>query len=267
MIEILRAIYGGRSAGAYDWLSGRTNFNLACAGAELLVVDDKAGSSDPRARATLAASLKSGLFAGDVRIEGKHKNAFDCRPWWRLVFALNDEPENLLVLPPLTEDVLDKITLLRCHRFPLPMPAHTLAEKAAFMRALLDEIPAFLHWLTDWEIPAELREERCGVTFYHHPALVDGLQALAPEFQLWQHIQDAADAGRLELPCKLIAAEIQRIVTVPDAPNCHAARRLLDWPAACGAYLARLAASHPERVRKAGKRQGIEQWEVLLAVA
>lgn len=266
MIEILRAIFGGRSAGAYEWLSGRTNFNLACAGAELLVVDDKAGTSDPRARATLAAGLKSGLFAGDVRIEGKHKNAFDCRPWWRLVFALNDEPENLLVLPPLNEDVLDKITLLRCHRFPLPMPAYTLDEKAAFMRVLLNEIPAFLHWLASWEIPDELRDERCGVTFYHHPALVERLQALAPETQLLGYIDEAVKAGLLSLPARLTAAEIQRILTEQDAPSRHAARRLFDWQAACGTYLARLAHSHPERVRKAGKRQGTEQWELLKPV-
>jgi hypothetical protein len=263
LIDLLRVILGGRSAGAYEWLSGRTNFNLSCAAAELLVVDDKAGSSDPRARATLAANLKSGLFSGEVRIEGKHKNAFDCRPLWRLVFALNDEPENLLVLPPLNEDVRDKITLLRCRPFTLPMPAHTLEEKAAFWQALVSEVPAFLHWLESWQIPEELREARCGVTFYHHPALVEGLQTLAPESQLWQHILDAAESFQIQFPAKLTAAEVQRIITAPDADHCHAARSLLNWPAACGAYLARLAHSHPERVRKAGKLHGIERWELL----
>lgn len=263
LIDLLRVILGGRSAGAYEWLSGRTNFNLSCAAAELLVIDDKAGSSDPRARATLAANLKSSLFAGDVRIEGKHKNAFDCRPWWRLVFALNDEPENLLVLPPLNEDVRDKIILLRCRPFSLPMPAHTLEEKEAFWQALVSQMPAFLHWLEGWQIPAQIREDRCGVTYYHHPALVEGLQAMAPESQLWQHIVEAGEVFQIQFPSKLTANEIQSIVTAPDASNCHAARRLLNWHGACGGYLARLAHAQPERVRKAGKLNGIERWELL----
>ncbi len=264
LIDVLRGVLGGRTSGAYEWLSGRTSFNLSCAGAELLVVDDKAGSSDPRARAALSANIKSSLFAGEVRIEGKHKNAFDCRPIWRLVFALNDEPENLLVLPPLNEDVMDKITLLHCHRFTLPMPAHTLQEKTLFWKTLEAEIPAFLHWLKSWEIPAHLEEERCGVKHFHHPLLVEGLQTLAPEIQLWGHIMTEVEAGSITLPCKLTANELKRILTSPNAVDCHAARRLLmDWTPACGTYLGRLASSHPERVRKAGKLHGTERWELL----
>jgi energy-coupling factor transporter ATP-binding protein EcfA2 len=265
LIDILKCILGGRTSGAYEWLSGKTSFNLSCAGSELLVVDDKAGSSDPRARMTLSASIKSSLFASEVRIEGKHKNAFDCRPIWRLVFALNDEPENLLVLPPLNEDVLDKITLLRCHHFTLPMPAHTLDEKALFWKTVEAEIPAFLHWLNAWEIPAHLKEERCGVKFYHHPELVDALQTLSPEAQLWAHICEAVEANQITPPAKLSSADIQRIITSPDAGNAHAARNLLRWSGACGSYLGRLASSHPEHVRKAGKLNGIERWEILSA--
>jgi hypothetical protein len=101
------------------------------------------------------------------------------------------------------------------------------------------------------------------VTYYHHPALVEGLQTMAPESQLWQHILEAAEVFQIQFPAKLTATELQRIITAPDADNCHAARRLLNWPAACGAYLARLAHAKPERVRKAGKLHGIERWELL----
>jgi hypothetical protein len=35
------------------------------------------------------------------------------KPFWRLSITLNDEPENLLILPPLDESLGDKIMLLR----------------------------------------------------------------------------------------------------------------------------------------------------------
>jgi hypothetical protein len=116
LIDILEAALGGRRANPYPYFTGRTNFNADIAGAELLAVDDEAGSTDIRARKALAASIKSNLFSGAVRIEGKHKTGFSFRPVWRMVFALNDEPEALLVLPPVAEDIGDKLTLLRCRK-------------------------------------------------------------------------------------------------------------------------------------------------------
>ena len=148
MIEIVQLLLGNRRANPYPYFSGRTNFNADLAGAELLAVDDEAGSTDIRSRRTFATSLKSCLFSGSVRIEGKNRTAFTFRPCWRMMLALNDEPEALLVLP-LTEDIVDKIILFQCQRVTLPMPAHT-TERERFFAALQTEVPTFL-----------LRKERC----------------------------------------------------------------------------------------------------------
>lgn len=259
LIDILEAALGGRRANPYPFFTGRTNFNADIAGAELLAVDDEAGSTDIRPRKALAAALKSNLFAGAVRVEGKHKTAFTFRPCWRMVMALNDEPESLLVLPPLTEDVADKITLLRCHRRPLPMPAHTLTERDAFFGRLLEELPALLEWLERWDVPAALQEERCGVRHFHHPELVACLLELSPEGQLSNLIDAAHHAGALPLPWDGTAAELKTILTACPSTAREAERLLARWQPATGTNLGRLEG---ERTEKLSVVRGVQRWRI-----
>ena len=259
LIDILEAALGGRRANPYPFFTGRTQFNEDIAGAELLAVDDEAGSTDIRARKNLAASIKSNLFSGAVRVEGKHKTGFTFRPVWRMALALNDEPEALLVLPPITEDIGDKLTLLRCHKRPLPMPAHTLDEREAFFARLLAELPALLEWLERWDVPAELREERCGVAAFHHPALLAALLELSPEGQLSGLIDTAERAGGIALPWEGTAADLKALLLSCQATGRDAERLLGHWHAAAGAYLARLVG---ERVEKLPLRDGIQRWRI-----
>ena len=259
LIEIIEAALGGRRANPYPYFSWRTSFNGDLAGAELLAVDDDAGSSDIRARRHLAANIKSNLFAGAVRIEGKNKTAFTFKPCWRMVIAVNDEPEALLVLPPLSEDIIDKIILFRCHKRPLPMPAHTQDQREAFFSQLMAEIPAMLAWLEAWEIPTEFTEERCGVRFFHHPAIVAALRELSPEGQLLALIDTAAHSGALPLPWTGTAAELKTILTHDPQTSRDAEKLLGSWAAAAGSYLARLEG---QRVRVLPMLNGITRWRI-----
>lgn len=260
LIDITEAALGGRRANPYPYFTGRTNFNGDLAGAELLAVDDEAGSTDIRSRRALAANIKSCLFSGAVRIEGKNKTAFTFRPCWRMLLALNDEPEALLVLPPITEDILDKITLFRCHKRPLPMPAHTLEEREAFFAALLSELPGMLAWLERWEVPAEIQDERCGVRWFHHPAILSALHDLSPEGQLVALIDAAHAGGQLPLPWIGTAAELKGILC-HAVPTAREAEKLLgSWHAATGSYLSRLEG---ERVERLALRDGVQRWRIL----
>lgn len=258
LIEMLSRILGGRQATAHQWLSGGERFNMACAGAELLVVDDKFGSTDPRSRARLAQNIKSALFAGRVAIEGKYRDSFDLRPWWRIVIAVNDEPESMLVLPPLTTDVSDKIALIKCKVAVLPNGPE---EQEAFVAEMTREIPAYLHWLiTDFSLPDELKDQRCGVAAFRHGDLVDALQSLAAEDQMKAFLIDAIQGNFIQTPIKMKAVEIQAILTAEDAMDRYAARNLLRWHGGCGQHMGRLATLHPEWIEKAGKLHGVEQW-------
>jgi hypothetical protein len=261
LIDVAELALGGRRANPYPYFTGRTNFNADLAGAELLAVDDEAGSTDIRSRKTLAANIKSCLFAGAVRIEGKNKAAFTFRPCWRMVIALNDEPEALLVLPPLTEDIGDKLTLLKCRKMPLPMPAHTMEEREKFFETLRHELPGMLAWLESWEIPADLREERCGVLAFHHPHLVHALGELSPEGQLLALIDAAHAGGSLALPWVGSAAELKSILTGAPGTGRDADKLLGGWTPAAGTYLGRLEGCG--RVVRLTLKDGIQRWRVL----
>lgn len=259
LIDVSEVVMGGRRANPYPFFSGGSKFNGDLAGAELLAVDDEAGSTDIRSRRHLAANIKANLFSGAVRIEGKYREGFTFRPCWRMLMACNDEPENLLVIPPLTVDVADKLTLLRCHKRPLPMPAHTLEERERFFAALRSEVPALLHFLTSWEVPAEMQDERCGVKHYHHPELVRALGELAPETAMLGLVDTLADAGNLLLPWTGTAAELRGLL-MNEASTRRDAERLLHWTQATGGYLGRLEGP---RVEKLTMRKGNQIWRIL----
>ena len=258
LIDITEAALGGRRANPYKYFSGRTNFNADLAGAELLAVDDEAGSTDFRSRMKFSASIKSCLFSGGVAIEGKHRNSFNFAPCWRMMVALNDEAEALLVLPPITEDVGDKITLFRCHKAPLPMPTFTMDQREEFFAALMAELPALLAFLETWPIPGDIQEDRCGVTYYHHPHILAALHQLSPEGQLVALIDTAAAAGGISLPWQGTASELKAMLA-----TCHTVARdtekLLYTANSAGTYLARLEG---KRVSRLTIRDGIQRWQV-----
>ncbi|MCX6875393.1 MAG: DUF5906 domain-containing protein [Verrucomicrobia bacterium] len=265
LIDVLALALGGRRANPYPYFSGRTNFNGDLAGAELLAVDDEAGSSDIRSRKALAANIKSCLFSGAVRIEGKGRTAFSFAPCWRMVLALNDEPEALLVLPPLTEDIGDKLTLLKCRRLPLPMPAHTMEERERFFGTLRRELPGMLAHLEAWEIPDELREERCGVLAYHHPHLLAALNELSPEGQLLAMVDTAHAGGTLPLPWLGSAAELRAILCGTPGTGRDAEKLLGAWTPATGTFLGRLEGAG--RVERLTVRDGIQRWRIIFSGA
>lgn len=259
LIDIIEKLLGGRRANPYKFFTGRTGFNADLAGAELLAVDDDAGSTDIRARKALAAAIKANLFAGKVSIEGKHKTPFTFDPFWRMVMALNDEPEELLLLPPITEDIADKIILMKCRKFVFPMPVETDMEKELLFNQMVSEMPGFLHFLEQWEIPEELKESRCGVKFYHEPSILQGLAELSPEAALQGLIEQAHTVGALPLPWEGTADDLKGILTSCDSTRRDAERLLGSWIPATGTYLGKLTGGNVEKLTIVRGRQ---RWRV-----
>ena len=98
--------------------------------------------------------------------------------------TLNDEAENLMILPPIEESLKDKIILLRANKAQMPMDTSERAGRERFWAALLAELPAFVQFLLDYAIPPELVCQRFGVTHYHHPELLEAIDGMSPETKL-----------------------------------------------------------------------------------
>jgi hypothetical protein len=247
--NIITEIMGGRSAKPYRYMCGATDFNGDLFGAEHLMIEDEVAFTDIRARRAFGARIKDFTVNTVQSCHGKNRPALSLKPFWRLSITLNDEPENLLILPPIDESLEDKLILLKAHKRPLPMETSTLAGQQKFMAALLGEVPAFLNLLVNYRIPERLKSERFGVTHFHHPELLASLSEMSPEMRLLAVIDAHLSEGEGPFSGWMgTATELERMLY--DSKGAHEARRLLDWSNATGTYLGRLAKKLPNRVRQ-----------------
>jgi hypothetical protein len=243
--QIITPAMGGRDARPYKYLSGANTFNADLIGAEVLIIDDETAATRIEKRRALGDGIKNALFAASVRIEGKFKNAFDFDPLWRLVIAVNDEPESMLVLPPLSADLSDKLMLLKCQKA-IEM------DDAAFTQWRHDiaaEMPAFLHAVESFQIKPENADGRCGVKSYYHPDVVAAISELSPEHQLRSLIDVLESSGGITLPWEGTAALLRALLTAPHAATRNDADKLLGaYAVNCGRYLGRLIGKGVERL-------------------
>lgn len=253
---LITPLLGGRSAKPYGWMTGATDFNGDLFGAEHLMIEDEVSTTDNRSRRIFGARLKEVTVNAVQRCHAKNRTAVTLSPFWRLTITVNDEPENLMVLPPIDDSIEDKLILLRANKRPMPMPTTTHEQRAVFMGTLQAELPAFCAYLDGWEIPAGLRSERFGIRHYHHPELLRAIDDLAPEIKLLRLIEDAGIVDADQWTGS--ANELERKLRNIDA---HTADRLFSYNTACGVYLGRLARKRPDRIDQNRTKNGTK-WTI-----
>jgi len=269
--QLITLMLGGRVARPFQVMSGGTAFNADLFGAEHLAVEDEQPSTDIRARRAFGSQIKNVTVNVDQRFHQKHRDAIVLRPFWRMSVSINDESENVQILPVIDDSIEDKLMIFRAVRHVMPMPTGTAAERAAFWARLVSELPAMLKFLVDLEIPDGLRCERFGVRHYHHPEIMRLLNEVAPEVRLLALIDATfftAPAGGTGLvkaaprgPLAMTAEELESGLTGAYAPHSFEARRLLGWSNACGTYLGRLAKVRPDRVQ-AVRTADARRWQI-----
>ncbi|WP_009959269.1 hypothetical protein [Verrucomicrobium spinosum] len=260
--KVITQLLGGRECRPYGYMTGATDFNADMFGCEHLRLDDENGNTDIKARRQFGARIKELLYGHEQRLHGKHKDALLLDPVWRMSVALNEEPENMQVLPPLDDSLEDKLMILRAARCPMPMPTGSLEEESAFWSTLMNELPHFTHFLLhEFEIPAALRDSRSGIRHWHHPELLQSIRELSSEVRflalvdralLTLHLQECWEGTANDLEAQLLA--------IPDVRS--EAQRILYFPNACGTFLGRLARLCPDRVQHQNTRAQ-RGWKVL----
>jgi len=252
--NLITDILGGRSAKPYSFMTGGTQFNSELFKAEHLMIEDEAPSTDFRSRRNLGNFFKQLTVNEDQRLHAKGRDALMLKPFWRVSISLNDEPEDLHVLPPIDSSLEDKLILLRAYRRDLPMPSSTVEERKLFGDTLRRELSAFLHWLlTDYSIPEDLRFERFGVRHFHHPELLAMLREISNEALLMELMERYLDG-----PFEGTASELESHLLY-YAP--HQTRTLLSFTGAAGAFLAKLAREPNARVRKCRTAEA-NRWKI-----
>ena len=259
--NLITLILGGRSARPYQYMSGLTPFNSDLFEAEHLMIEDEQASTDIRARRNFGAQLKNITVVDWQRCHAKNRVAISLSPFWRLSVTVNDEPENLMVLPPIDDSIEDKLIILRASKFRMPMPTATLQQRKAFWQRLVDELPAFLDFLLQWKIPDYLVGERFGIRHFHHYEILRAIDALAPEQRLLRLIDEEIFHGDSEEVWEGSSEQLERQLTEDQSGCRHEARRLFTFLNACGVYLARLHKKYPNRFKPIHKRDG-NRWRI-----
>jgi hypothetical protein len=242
---VLTEILGGRAAKPHRYMSGETPFNRDLFGAEHLIIEDEEASTDIRARRNFGTSIKGFTVNKIQSCHGKNREALSLTPFWRLSVSVNNETENLMILPPFDESICDKIILLKANYHGLPVS--TLGQDGLWNQ-LTAELPAFLWNICfEWEIPSELKCDRFGIVHHHDEALLEAIEATSPEVKLLALIDQAfnwKDLGEGGFEGTAEELQTKLIISNPDGQ----AKALLYWTNACGSYLGRLAKKHPGRV-------------------
>lgn len=181
--DIVAELMGGRVARPLRWIFGLTQFNSDMFPAPLLLIDDEGAKTHIADRKELAAKVKQIVAVKGGAMEGKLKNAIELVSFKRLMMMTNLEEQNLLVFPPIDDDIRDKVMLFKAYQEPFPWGPNLMEE--AIWGRLSAEFPYFLHWLlNDYVVPETIRSQRFGVAEWLHPEILAGIDFLSPEMRL-----------------------------------------------------------------------------------
>jgi len=265
--NIITEILGGRSANPFRYMMELTQFNKDLIGSEHWQIEDPATTTDIRTRRQFGAKLKEATVNRDMSVHAKGKDALLNLPLSRRVsISVNDESENLAIVPPLDPSIEDKVFLFHCARAEKCFdPFRTKGgefNREKVWATILEEVPLIRAWLLAEfvRVPKHLRDDRFGVKAWHHPTLKAELIALAPETRLLQLIDDGhftGDGPHTTLKAK--SSEIEKLLRKSEVA--FEAEKVLRFIGACGSHLGRLVKSQPQRVSKHIK-DGYALWEI-----
>jgi len=254
--QLITPSLAGRHADPKSFFFGRTDFNSELIGAEHLLIEEVPSSNRHEDRTFFGERIKEVVANDTTRLHKKNQDAVTVEPFWRLSITLNDNPEKLRCLPPMTDDLAEKMIMLQARPAPEFWERFADAEdpRLAFREGVAREMPAFAAELLAFVIPQSLAGRRYGVRSGIPEDIAQTLFEAEPEHHLLMLIdKDLFPADRIggAEPWRGDAEDLkQRLSGDTSEVRASAVRLLGAYPTACGQYLARLAAKFPTRFRR-----------------
>ena len=253
--QIITPILAGRAADPKSYFFGRTDFNSELVGAEHLLIEEVPSSNHNEDRNNFGEKIKEVVANDLMRLHKKNRDAISVHPFHRISITINDHPEKMKVLPPLTGDFTEKIIMRQAQdarEFFLEFKDAPNPRRAV-QDAIEEELPAFCNELLKLEIPEEMKSSRYGVASYVGEELASMLFEQEPESQLLLLIDKelfgpgSIHAGK---DWQGDAEDLQQYLTDDARPSRKSASKLLNYSTACGQLLAKLKSKYPSRFRK-----------------
>jgi hypothetical protein len=249
--QLITEILGGRMARPYQYMSGLTPFNSDLFQAEHQIIEDDQPSTRLEERRNFGSKIKEITANERQRLHAKGRDAIMLPVFWRATISVNDEPENLMMLPPMDDSLADKLIIFRAKRAVLPCDTDTTEGRDECWKTLVAEIPALVaHLLNSFDVAPAMRDGRYGFRAFHHPEIIASLCDLAPESRLLS-IVDTEIFGALSTCTEWegTSQELERRLIGSDSVA-YDARKLFTYPTACGVYLSRLLVRLPQRFER-----------------
>jgi hypothetical protein len=262
---IITEILGGRSASPMRYMMEETAFNKDLAGSEHWLIEEPKTSTDTRTRIQFGNAIKECFNNRDFSIHAKGKEAITLPIFRRGTISVNNEPELLMVLPPLNGSVDDKMMLFNCHPVTDALKPFSSArgeqDRSAIWAKVISEVPAVRAWLLKHfkQVPKDRLDNRFGIAAYHHPELRKELTAFTSEARLLNILDEAffADGELNSRKGRAMALEKE----LRASPVGFEADKLLRFANQFASLLGKLHRLQPERVTK-HISAGYTSWEI-----
>ncbi len=179
---LITQMLGRRDSDPSLWLQGKTAFNGDLWTAEHLVMSDSNLEATGKGKEAMRDKIKEIVANPSYPCHYKGEEQLTLRPIWRLTLSANDDVTSANILPALENSTKDKLIYFKCYTKEGYFPdSHNREEHH---EAILSAIPAFLHFVEQAEIPADMENNRWGVSAWHHPGCIELLQSYNPEQEL-----------------------------------------------------------------------------------
>lgn len=261
-------LLGGRVAKPYQYMTGSTPFNGHLFGAEHLMIEDEVANTHIHARMTMGGKFKEFTVNDVQNCHAKNRQALSLEPLWYVTNSLNDTGEDLLILPPITDSIADKITLLKAAPYKLPISTASTEESNLYVKSFQAEFPQFLYFiLNEFVIPSHLVSNRFGIKHYHHPEILKELDGTAPEIKLMNMIDKTIFEGFSNVSgWEGTSEDLDSMLKGQNSNVRETAREVLNWPNATGVYLSRLMKKFPQRFDKKRTVDNVYIWKIFPTV-
>jgi hypothetical protein len=167
-VRVVGGALGGYSE-ASDFLSGATNFNRELIEMPLWCIDDGTLNSDAGSHQKFSEIIKRTVANPSFSYHPKFHDQQRAEWRGRVIVTLNSDATSVRMIPNLDASLEDKVIILKFADQKMAFPADVEAIIAR-------ELPFFLRWLIDWEVPARIvGENRFGIKAFIH----EGVRAAA----------------------------------------------------------------------------------------
>lgn len=260
---IITPVLGNRRVDPYKFMSGQTSFNRELNEAEHLMIEDAAAKKDINSRQVFGDYLKQIAANNSTHHHAKGKDGCTLEPIRRMSISVNKE-RNLDMLPPIESDLKDKILMLEAKRAEDSILPKSIEERDAFKAKVLAELPGYLQYLENWEIPAEVKGSRFGVAAWQNPEILQQIEGTALHNRYLELI-DKFYEGRTE-SWRGSALDLELELMDPPSLVRDEVRKLLKGPKTGSKYLTELAKNKPERVKPYRGHGGKHKFEISFVV-